>query len=297
VQPLPPLALAKRTDLAATDHQQRLGQALEQSVAALPQEEQWVSFLSGGIDSSTAAALVRRRSTRPVWAVSLGTSLGNEFDQAQASADELGIDLRRIICNETELRASFEEVIWDNEVIDGLTAEILAQLNLMVRFIRAEAGPGTRVVTGYGADYLLGGMLQHALYMMATGASEERDLIERTHWTGEFAPFYAWRKSIPLHHLYWHPTMISAGLQTPLEHNERDGYQKHLLRTLAVEKGWLSRARSFTRKLALTEGTHAHIVLSRALGLGDSYNPVEKNAFAINLMREKLATVGRERAV
>ena len=288
VHELPVLDFNKRAKLAEQSHIDNIEKSLEVSFQSLPRNKKWGSFLSGGIDSSLATSLIRRKSDKRVLTLTLGSSLASQFELSKKTARQLDVETNQLICNADDLLNSFKEVIWCNEVFDGLTAEILAQINFMTTSQILIQGNIKRIVTGYGADLIYGGMLEHQEYLAAVGVSNERDLIERTYWTHEFSPFYHWRNNIQLHHLYWHPSVIQFGQQTPLEMNNRMDQKKFLLRKLSVQKKWLDEDFAFNKKVAMTDGTRAHILLSRVLKLSDDYNFVQKTEFAVSYLQSRL---------
>lgn len=266
-----------------------LEDAIDAATSEVPERERWTSLLSGGLDSGVATGRLRERSRRSPLALSAESSLASERSAAQATADELGVELRGVEIDGERLRASFEHVVWHNETFDGLTAEILAQVDAILAAAPTPDGPWQPVLTGYGADLLLGGMLAHGAYMQAVGAKSEADLLTRTRWTGEVAPFFAWRRGFALHHFYWQPELWRACLGIPLELNATGHADKAVLRRLAVARGWLSAERAGQPKRAITDGLRAQDLLSEALGLGSGYQFEAKGRAALDVWRRRLA--------
>ncbi|MHC4375621.1 MAG: asparagine synthase C-terminal domain-containing protein [Planctomycetota bacterium] len=277
---------ASEADLAAD-----LASAIDAATAAVPARERWTSLLSGGLDSGVATSRLRERSRALPLALSAESALASERGSAQATALELGVELHGVHVDGDRLRASFEHVVWHNEVFDGLTAEILAQVDAILALAPAHDAPWQPVLTGYGADLLLGGMLAHAAYMQAVGAHSEADLLTRTRWTGEVAPFFAWRRGFALHNFYWHPELWRACLRIPLERNAQGHADKAVLRRLAAARGWLSPERAAAPKRAITDGLRAQDLLSQALGLGSGYQFEAKSRAAAEHWRRRLAAV------
>ena len=122
------------------------------------------AFVSGGIDSSIACALASRRG--PVRTFSLGTRHGDEFGPAAELARALGCEHAEVALDEAGALEALDRVVFQNEVFDGLTAEILVQLAALQA---AAAERCRRAVTGYGSDLLFDGMLHVAAYMQAVG--------------------------------------------------------------------------------------------------------------------------------
>lgn len=280
---------ADEADLSAD-----LAEAIDAAAAAVPIHERWTSLLSGGLDSGIATRRLRERSRATPLALSAESALASERSAAQATAHELGVELHGVHLDGDRLRASFEHVVWHNEVFDGLTAEVLAQVDAMLALAPPPGAAWQPVLTGYGADLLLGGMLAHAAYMQAVGAQNEADLLTRTRWTGEVAPFFAWRRGFALHHFYWHPELWRACLRIPLELNARGHADKAVLRRLAAARGWLSAERAATPKRAITDGLRAQDLLSEALGLGSGYQFEAKGRAAVEHWHARLAALGAD---
>jgi asparagine synthetase B (glutamine-hydrolysing) len=248
----------------------------------------WGAFLSGGIDSATATALVARHDPT-LHTYTLGTESGDEYADAEQLATHLGTRHRRVFATAAQARAQFDRAVFCNETIDGLTAETLAQLGLLVE---AAAGEVRRVVTGYGADLLFGSMLRHSLYMKVTGVDDLQSLIERTAWSGEFAPFYAWSLGVEVHHLFWDPEVMNTAFRIPPDANFDGTHEKIVLRQMTVANGYLRPEHAFRRKTALTDGTQFNRVLSNALGLPDQHSYGGKNDAAIATLRRVLGAGG-----
>lgn len=279
----------KAEDVPRAELRETLGAALLSSAAELPTDGSWSCLLSGGIDSSVTARLLTQRVSGAVEALSLGTPRGDEFEGAEASARAVGVELRRVRTTGDDLLEAFRSAVWNAEAFDGLTVEVLAQIDLLLAAVErpADTARPVRVATGYGADLLLGGMMRHELYLRTVGVDTEPGLVQRTNWTNELSPLLAWRRGITLHHLFWHPAVMRAGLRIPLSINANAEHVKLLLRELAVEHGWLPEPVAMSPKLAITEGSQAHELLSEALGLEPGYRFAEKTRAAAAVWRER----------
>ncbi len=231
-----------------------LGDALEHSLGDLTDAG---AFISGGIDSSIAAALVGATKT---W--SLGTRVGNEFAHAADLARHLTSTHAELQLVDADVRRLWNGVIRSNEIIDGMTAEIVLQLAALVEKVNV-----ADVVTGYGADLLFGGMLRHDAYMQAVGVGSTRALIARTMWTGELSPFYAWQHGVAVHPVFWSPDVIRAALRLDPSIHFDGTHEKVPLRRLAVARGWLTEPLAFRAKVGMTVGTAAYQLVADNLGL------------------------------
>ena len=236
------------TDTAA------LGDAL---ASALEGDSVQGAFISGGIDSSIAAALIHARHT---W--SLGTRAGNEFAQAAQLAQHLGSAHHETQLLDEDIVALWNDVIRANEIFDGMTAEIVLQLASLVK-----AAGAIGITTGYGADLLFGGMLRHEAYLDAVGVRTTRGLIARTLWSGELSPFFAWQHGVTLHPVFWSQQVIRAALSLDPSIHFDGTHEKVPLRRLAVSRGWLTEPLAFRAKVGMTVGTAAYQLVAQQLGL------------------------------
>ena len=232
-------------------------------------------FVSGGIDSSIACALARRAG--PVETFSLGTVHGDEFGPARtwprgSTAPHTEVHLTR-----DRVLELFDRAVIQNEVTDGLSAEVLVQLAALHEAAGREGARCERVTTGYGSDLLFDGMLRVPEYMQAVGLCSSRELIERTRWTGELAPFVHWCHGLAVEHVFWSLPVIELALSIPRELCSSDDVEKAVLRRAAVRSGLLPSSLAFKQKVPLTVGTRANLLLSEALGLEDPLGYVEKS--------------------
>ena len=282
-----PLVYRPADPLTFTETQEaRLDAVLLDSARAIASSgTNWGAFLSGGIDSSMATALLHLHHAA-LSTYTLGTEHGNEYAEAEDLASHLHAPHSRVFASQQDALEHFERAVFCNETIDGLTAETIAQLSILAN---AATGHVRRIITGYGADLLFGSMLRHELYMKVTGVDDLQSLIERTCWSGEFAPFYAWSLGIEVHHLFWDPAVMNCAFRIPPEASFDGTREKLVMRRLAVARGYMRETHAFRRKQALTDGTQFNRVLSAALGLDSAYAYDEKNTQAIAVLRRVLA--------
>lgn len=143
------------------------------------------AYLSGGLDSSTTAALARLYTARRLCTFGIGFSdpAFDETPHQERMSAFLGTEHRSIRCTPEELSASFPEVVWHCEMPLLRTAP--GPLFLLSSLVHAE---GYRVVlTGEGADEILGG------YDIYKEAKIRRFWAQR--------PASTWR-ALPLRRLY-----------------------------------------------------------------------------------------------
>ncbi|WP_172386943.1 asparagine synthetase B [Streptomyces sp. MNP-20] len=134
---------------------------LERAVAARTGAGTPLVVLSGGIDSSSVAALAARRSQGPIDTVSMGTDEADEFPQARVVARHIGSAHQEITVPTPELLRQLPYAVWAAECLDPDVVEYLLPLTAL--YLRlggtgADGAAGRRVLTGYGADIPLGGM-------------------------------------------------------------------------------------------------------------------------------------------
>jgi len=272
---------AREPDARDADWPGRLGEVLARALP--PSTRPTGAFVSGGIDSSLACALARRQGPVDTW--SLGTAHGDEFADARALAAGLGTRHHEVALAAAAVPAELERAVVQNEVCDGLSAEILLQFAALAA---AAAALCRRVVTGYGSDLLFDGMLRHAAYMDAVGLATTAQLIERTRWTGELAPFVYWSRGLAARHVFWDPDVMDVALRVPSARLFVDGVEKRALREAAVRSGLLTEPLAFRAKRGLTEGTGCHHLVSEALGLPSPYAYREKSLWCIERLRRAL---------
>jgi len=271
----------RETDGRGQDWPARLGEALDRALPAAPLGT--AAYVSGGIDSSVACALARRQG--PVATYSLGSAHGDEFADARALSDGLRTAHHEVRLDAASLRAQLERVVQQNEVFDGLTAEILLQFSALDA---AAAVTCRRVVTGYGSDLLFDGMLRHVEYMRAVGLSSTAQLVERTRWTGELSPFSAWSRGLSVRHVFWDPDVMDVATRVPRGLCFVDGIEKRVLREAATRSGLLPERLACRRKTGLSDGTGANRLFSEVLGLTSPHAYREKSRWCVERLRRAL---------
>ncbi len=154
---------------------ERLRENLEESVSLRMRADVPVACtLSGGLDSSSIAALASSVSDRPVacFGVSFGSGPYDEREYAEAVASHIGADFHPVEVSQSQMLEHLEEAVFQAE---GLA--INGHLSAKFLLSRAVGDAGFKVVlSGEGADEALLGYphLRRDLW----GASSERDLLE-----------------------------------------------------------------------------------------------------------------------
>ena len=114
------------------------------------------AYLSGGLDSTVVAAIVRRYTDVPLKTFSIAFE-DPEFDESRfqrESVAHLGMaDHHEALCRAEDIGRSFPEVVWHTE--QPLVRTAPAPLWMLSRLVREQ---GYKVVlTGEGSDEVLGG--------------------------------------------------------------------------------------------------------------------------------------------
>lgn len=241
----PPL---HRVRLSESEAVRRVAVALDEAVRARIRESDVTVVLSGGIDSSSVAALATWAGAH-VTTVSLGTDARDELAQARVVADHLGTTHEEIRVGAEDLVRRLPMAVAAAEIVD---AEVVEYLLPLVALYRELSGPGRRVLTGYGADIPLGGMHRRAAGLhaldeliamdMATfdGLNELSPVLGRVagHWTT---------------HPFWDRAVLD--LLTSLEPGlkRRHGLDKWVLRSAMGR--WLPEETVTRPKLGIHEGS------------------------------------------
>jgi asparagine synthetase B (glutamine-hydrolysing) len=258
-----------------------LGELLEQAEKKAQSQTVQASLLSSGIDSSLATAICQKEHFKKSYSIS--TCLGDELSGAKQIAQAVGISLEEVELKQADLFYYFKQAIVQNEIFDGLTAEILAQTLACVAKV-----PERTIVSGHGSDLIFTGMLRHLAYMHAVGCETTEDLIRRTIWSGEFRPRAFWELDKQIYYFYWDQDFIENCLRINPKLHYQDGHEKVILREAAIKNQYLPRQLAYFKKTGLTDGTQAHLLLSRQLGLTDHYHVVEKSAWAWDYLKSYL---------
>jgi asparagine synthase (glutamine-hydrolysing) len=123
------------------------------------------AFLSGGVDSSAIAALMKRHATGPVKTFSLGFNVGgayNELSDARLVAEALGTDHYELEVGHEELVRTLRTLVYHYDEPFGDAAGL--PIYLLSQFAREHVEV---VLAGDGADELFGGYRRYAYDQLA----------------------------------------------------------------------------------------------------------------------------------
>ncbi|MGW2227246.1 asparagine synthase-related protein [Streptomyces formicae] len=251
----PPLARRILPEEEAVDAVRR---AVERAVRTRTAGGTPLVVLSGGIDSSTVAALAARRAARPVDTVSMGTDEADEFPQARVVARHVGSAHREITVPTTELLRRLPHTVWAAECLDPDIVEYLLPLTAL--YVRL-GGPGRRVLTGYGADIPLGGMhRENRLPRLDTAVCHDMETFDGLN---EMTPTLSAVGGHWSTHPYWDRDVLDVlvPLEAGLKH--RHGQDKWVLR--AAMSDVLPHEVVVRPKLGVHEGSGTSSSFSRLL--------------------------------
>jgi asparagine synthase (glutamine-hydrolysing) len=123
------------------------------------------AFLSGGVDSSAIAALMKRHASGPVKTFSLGFDVGgayNELSDARLVAEALGTEHHELLVTDQDLVRTLETLVYHYDEPFGDAAAL--PIYLLSQFARQHV---TVVLAGDGADELFGGYRRYAYDRLA----------------------------------------------------------------------------------------------------------------------------------
>lgn len=123
------------------------------------------AFLSGGVDSSAIAALMKRHATGPVKTFSLGFNVGgayNELSDARLVAKALGTDHYELVVGYEDLLRTLQTLVYHYDEPFGDAAGL--PVYLLSKFAREHVKV---VLAGDGADELFGGYRRYAYDQLA----------------------------------------------------------------------------------------------------------------------------------
>ena len=183
--------------------------------------------LSGGLDSSSIAALARRYVPR-IHTYTVGTPFGNEFEQAREVADFLGTHHRELMMEPEDVAALLPDLIWTMETWDPLTLQIAAPVAFLYNKLADEP---KLLLTGYGADLIFAGAVDPGLQ------DREQELehtvlqqVRLTVPTNELSPAFYRRLGLTVRYPFWAPAVLSLGLSLRGRLKLREGEVKWVLR-------------------------------------------------------------------
>ena len=236
--------------------------------------------VSGGVDSGTIAALTARRAKK-LFSFSIGTLDSNEFSEASELAEFINSEHSEIILHVDDILDGIMENIYYNEVADPLCLEILSPFASLFR----NAGYcSDHMLTGYGADLLMGGTLLQELPDNVNSIS--RTLIKKAAQSGEYNPFLAMKYGISVHHPYWTAALMSHCLSMPGSFKNYNREVKYFFRDAVYSRKILPSSIAWRPKLGIHVGSSISHIISRLISpVGDVTVNENKSAIYKEIIR------------
>jgi asparagine synthetase B (glutamine-hydrolysing) len=241
---------------------ERFYKALFNATQELTAEEDEVFIsLSGGIDSGTIAYILTQLNKK-VNAYTLGTDWGNEYEQAQETADFLGINLKRIHISKEEIINEVPNVIRFFGFKESVQIEIALVAFCLHKKLYLDCPKNRTFVTGYGSDLLNAG-----IYSSFNEYSELADELIRglrkTQISNEFNNLAALNFGVKNIHPFWHSEVIREALRVPAEYKVMDGIDKFFFRSMMADR--LPASIAWRTKRGAHQGSGLNESLKKAL--------------------------------
>lgn len=240
--------------------------------------------LSGGLDSGIIAALTAKHA-KQVKSFTIGTALGNEFQQAKESADFIGTTHEEIFIEETAYFQSVLHGIYLNEFAHPVYAEGFPGFYHVLKTGHEQVD---LFLTGYGADLLLGDI--YHLEDKSTIAKISEQSCLHTAWTGEFSPFIPRYFNTELVHPFWQLDLINLSISLPSTYKYLQDEVKYVLREMAVEKGLLQYDLAWRKKTAFNVGSSMDKLLAKILGITDYKDYQTKGMFLYHVLENMFSS-------
>ena len=184
-------------------------------------------WLSGGLDSSTMAALARPHVSRLRTFVA-GLAGAPDLEYARCVADFIGADHHEVIVSLEEMLAVLPAVIYHLESFDALLVR-----SSIVNYLVAKAAAGyvPAVFSGEGGDELLAGYAYLKQLDQAVLADELLEITRRLHNTAlQRVDRCSSAHGLVAHVGFLAPAVVDYALRIPVELKLREGVEKWILR-------------------------------------------------------------------
>ncbi len=210
----------------------KLRQKLEASVEKSTRQKGEIgSWLSGGLDSSTMAALARPRVER-LYTFAAALDGAPDLEAARIVADYIGSDHQEVIVTLADMLAALPDVIYHLESFDALLVRS-SITNYLVAKRASDYVPA--VFSGEGGDELFAGYSYLKDLEPAQIPDELIDITGRLHNTAlQRVDRCASAHGTVAHTAFLDPDVVDYALRIPARYKLRDGTEKWILRR-AVE--------------------------------------------------------------
>lgn len=248
---------------------------LSKSVAYSVLSKKTISIpLSGGLDSSIVTALAAKHRT-DINTFSIGSTASNEYEFAQIVSRHVNTCHHEVLLSDEQILQGAHEAIYYNEIFDGLSVEIQSSLLCLYRLLK---GNGGRIITGYGADLLFGGILKTDCKVMSVN-NHLWSQVYRTRWTGEFSPFGSGRYGIEVHHPFWTTRLMGFALSLAPELKVSLNEVKILLRECVDKFKLLPDEIVWRKKIGIHQGSSINNIFASQIGV-ESHDYAAKTRYA-----------------
>ncbi|KPM44135.1 hypothetical protein AK830_g2478 [Neonectria ditissima] len=262
--------------------------SLQETISELTKGETSIAtLLSGGIDSGAITTFAVRAGLN-VTAYSVGSTWGNEHEEAQELADFLGIPLKRIDLSQDDYLAAIPESM--RALATGERERVDIALTITA-VLRSEAIKEEHILTGYGNDLMLLGLPPDTTKPEALiqDIITEVDLARHS---GEFNDYVArtWGKRIS--HPYWHQKVVQTALDIHPACKVYGGREKAFFRA-AMEK-YIPKSAAWRKKIGIHVGGGLQGGLDALFGGLDQKVEVYNGVFSAitgRLLSDPFATV------
>ncbi len=204
-----------------------LRRRLEASVAGRIGDGEVGAWLSGGLDSSTLAALARPHA-RTFHTFAAGAAGAPDLEHARAVADYIRSEHHEVIVSFEDMLAALPSVIYHLESFDALLVRS-SITNYLVGQAASEYAPA--VFSGEGGDELFAGYEYLKSLDPAQLPDELIDIIGRLHNTAlQRVDRCASAHGTVAHMGFLDPNVVDYALRIPAEYKLRQGVEKWILR-------------------------------------------------------------------
>lgn len=235
--------------------------------------------LSGGLDSGIIAAMAKKE-VKNLQSFTIGTELGNEFDQAREAATFLGTKHTEIFIDNDGFMDSVLHGIYLNEFAHPVYAEGYPGFYHIFKKAHNEIDT---YITGYGADLILGDI--YNLEDKSTINKISEHACHHTQWTGEFSPFIAGHFNAEIIHPFWNLELINMAISLPWHYKYKGEEVKFILREMAVRKKLLPKDYAWRKKTAFNVGSSTDKLLAKMLQIEDYKDYESKGKFLYKVLQ------------
>jgi carbapenam-3-carboxylate synthase len=236
--------------------------ALERAVAfTITGAKEVCVSLSGGVDSTSVACLARLAGAK-LRTFTIGSTYGNEFREARATARALQAEHTELTITVEDLRQLLPHLIETYETWDPLTLQIATPTAFLYERLK-RAGRRHLFLTGYGSDLIFAGTLgPYATSEELEGAIRRQILL--TVPTNEMSPNLAAQCDVTVRYPFWHTEVLQIGMETDVKLKVYNGIEKWVLRK-AMEPVLPSEV-TWRTKLGIHEGARIDQLFADLLG-------------------------------